>query len=46
MMEPASTEENVAELRQSEGSFLSDKDKEILDSRKLIYLDEQKQEVF
>lgn len=45
-MDPASTEENVAELRQSEGSFLSKQDKEILDNRELLYQDEQKQEVF
>lgn len=46
MMEPASMEENVAELRQREGSFLSEQDREILDNRELIYLDEQKPEIF
>jgi len=45
-MDPASTEENVAELRQSEGSFLSKQDTKILDNRELLYQDEQKQEVF
>ena len=45
-MNPASLEENVAELRQREGSFLSEQDKEILDNRELIYLDEQKPEIF